>query len=434
MAVPNIFGTATAAIPLSQLDQNFATAITLGNTAVYLGNTTTSLGNVTLTNVTISSGTSNIAANVSTAVGLLPEAQGGTGTTTGYYGFKNRIINGAMVIDQRNAGAASTIPVAVGAGYTLDRWRYAAPALAKFTLQQNQGGVTTPAGFRNYLGLTSSAATAVAAGDAYIMQQYIEGFNTADLGWGTASAASVTLSFIVYSSLTGTFGGSLQNSAQNRSYPFTYSIPTANTWTTISITIAGDTSGTWIGATSGLGISLTFGLGVGSTFSGTAGAWAGANYFSATGAVSVVGTSGATFYITGVQLEKGSTATSFDYRPYGTELALCQRYYYRLTQPTASSYFPATGLCTASTLARVAATFPVTMRAVPTALDTTGTASDYATTSTSNINLSAVPSLNDTTANGGIIGITVSSGLTQGNAVIFYANVAGAYVGWSAEL
>jgi hypothetical protein len=241
--------------------------------------------------------------------------------------FRNRIINGAMVIDQRNAGAASTIPTAVGAGYTLDRWRYAAPALSKFTVQQNQGSVTLPVGFSNYLGITSSAATTVAAGDVYIMQQYIEGFNTADLGWGTANAKSVNLSFQVYSSLTGTFGGSLQNSAQNRSYPFTYSISTANTWTTISITIAGDTTGTWIGATNGTGICLTFGLGVGSTYSGTANAWAGANYFSATGATSVASTNGATLNITGVQLEKGSTATSFDYRPYGTEFSLCQRYY-----------------------------------------------------------------------------------------------------------
>jgi hypothetical protein len=272
--------------------------------------------------------------------------------------FKNRIINGAMVIDQRNAGAASTIPTAVGAGYTLDRWRYAAPALSKFTVQQNQGSVTLPVGFSNYLGITSSAATTVAAGDVYVMQQYIEGFNTADLGWGTANAKSVNLSFQVYSSLTGTFGGSLQNSAQNRSYPFTYSISTANTWTTISITIAGDTTGTWIGATNGIGISLTFGLGVGSTYSGTANAWAGANYFSATGATSVASTNGATLNITGVQLEVGTVATSFDYRSYGTELALCQRYYQIIM--TASGY------SNSSSSLQCGPVFLGTMRSTPT--------------------------------------------------------------------
>jgi hypothetical protein len=324
MAVPNIFGTATAAIPLSQLDTNFATAITLGNTAVYLGNTTTSLGNVTLTNVTISSGTSNIAANVSTAVGLLPEANGGTGTTTGYYGFKNRIINGAMVIDQRNAGASLTINTSQP--YTLDRWVAFATVTSKYSVQQNAAAVTPPAGFTNYLGVTSLAATSLGAGDYYFVCQKIEGYNCADLGFGAAGASTVTVSFWVRSSLTGTFGGALNNGDSSRAYPFTYTINAANTWEQKSVTITGDTSGTW-DTTNGKSIIVIFGLGVGSTGSGTAGSWSGNAYFSATGATSVVGTNGATFYITGVQLEKGSTATSFDYRPYGTELALCQRYF-----------------------------------------------------------------------------------------------------------
>jgi len=241
-----------------------------------------------------------------------------------YTGFKNRIINGGMVIDQRNAGASVT-PNGV---YTLDRWVAYQSVASKYSLQQNAGAVTPPVGFSNYLGITSLSAYSILTSDYFSLRQYIEGFNFADMAWGTASAAAVTLSFKVYSSLTGTFGGSLANGAQTRSYPFTYSIPVANTWTQISITIAGDTTGTWVGATNGCGLQLNFGLGVGATYSGTAGgAWGGGNYFSATGAVSVVGTSGATFYITGVQLEKGSVATSFDYRPYGTELALCQRYY-----------------------------------------------------------------------------------------------------------
>jgi hypothetical protein len=239
-------------------------------------------------------------------------------------GFKNRIINGAMVIDQRNAGAE--VNPAVTATYYLDRWLAASSVASKFKIGQNAGAVSTPAGFTNYLGCTSLSAYTAGASEAFNIQQRIEGFNIADLAWGTASAATVTLSFWVYSSLTGTFGGSLRNSGVNRSYPFSYSISVANTWTQISITIAGDTSGTWL-TTNGIGIFLVFSLGTGSTLSGTAGAWAAANYASATGAVSVVGTNGATFYITGVQLEKGSTATSFDYRPYGTELQLAQRFY-----------------------------------------------------------------------------------------------------------
>jgi hypothetical protein len=160
-----------------------------------------------------------------------------------------------------------------------------------------------------------------------MLQQRIEGYNVADLGFGTANAKTVTLSFQVYSSLTGTFGGVLSNSAENRNYPFTYTISSANTWTTASVTIAGDTTGTWL-TTNGVGLWLKLNLGTGATYSGTAGAWSASSYLSSvTGSVNVVSTASATFYITGVQLEVGSTATSFDYRPYGTELALCQRYY-----------------------------------------------------------------------------------------------------------
>jgi hypothetical protein len=239
-------------------------------------------------------------------------------------GFKNRLINSAMVIDQRNAGASVT--GSTTNPFSVDRWQTVSSQNSKFTAQQNAGSVTPPAGFINYLGITSSSAYSVVAADQFRIFQSIEGLNVADLAWGTANAATVTLSFMVYSSLTGTFGGSLANNAYARSYPFTYTISTANTWTTISVTIAGDTSGTWL-TTNGNGVIVSFGLGVGSTLSGTAGAWATASYISATGATSVVGTSGATFYITGVQLEKGSTATSFDYSSHGTELALCQRYY-----------------------------------------------------------------------------------------------------------
>lgn len=237
--------------------------------------------------------------------------------------MKNRLINGDMRIDQRNAGASVT-PSADS--YLIDRWQYSASQASKFTWQQNKGAVTPPVGFSNYLGTSVASAVTVGASDYFVLVQKIEGYNMADLGWGTANAKTVTLSFQVYSSLTGTFGGTLANNGNTRCYPFTYSIPVANTWTTISVTIAGDTTGTWL-TTNGVGVGVQFGLGVGSTYSGTAGSWAGTQYISATGATSVVGTSGATFYITGVQLEVGSSATGFEYRQYGQELALCQRYY-----------------------------------------------------------------------------------------------------------
>jgi hypothetical protein len=248
-----------------------------------------------------------------------------TPTAQSLQGFRNRILNGGMVIDQRNAGASVTIGSAGNLVYTLDRWAAYCDQNSKFSVQQTPSG-TGPTGFSSYLGATSLSAYSVGASEAFGLQQTIEGFNTSDLAWGTASASAVTLSFMVYTSLTGTFGGALRNGANNRSYPFSYTVSSANTWTSISITIPGDTTGTWL-TNNSAGIRLWFSLGAGSTYSGTAGAWAAADYITATGAVSVVGTSGATFYLTGVQLEAGSVATPFERRPYGTELALCQRYF-----------------------------------------------------------------------------------------------------------
>jgi hypothetical protein len=253
------------------------------------------------------------------------------GSTTAEYlvpvtGFKNRIINGDMGIDQRNAGAS--VAVGTGSTYVLDRWvNFRDTSGGAYSVQQNAGAVTPPAGFRNYLGITvTSTDTFGSAGTQFNLAQFIEGFNAADLGWGTANAQTVTLSFWVRSSLTGTFAGGISNAAGDRSYVFTYSIPSANTWTQISVTIAGDTSGTW-NTTNGIGIRTIFSLGTGTTNQGTAGTWTGSYIYNTSAAVKLLSTSGATFQITGVQLEKGSNATSFDYLPYGTELALCQRYY-----------------------------------------------------------------------------------------------------------
>jgi len=275
-------------------------------------------------------------------------------------GFKNRIINGGMVIDQRNAGASITPTATV---YSVDRWQATVNVASKASFDQT---TTAPTGFTNSMLVTSLSAYSVAAGDVVTYRQQIEGFNIADLGWGTASAATITVSFWVRSSLTGTFGGSVKNGGSTRSYPFTYTISVADTWEQKTVIIAGDTTGTWpTDNTSGL--ILSFGLGVGSTTSGTAGAWAGANYNSATGATSVVGTNGATFYITGVQLEKGSTATSFDYRPYGTELALCQRYCYVLRSGSTLSQV---GFSSAqsTTSAFLGIYLPVTPRTNPTGI------------------------------------------------------------------
>jgi hypothetical protein len=357
----------------------------------------------------------------------LAELSGSYGTG-GFVGMKNRIINGAMVIDQRNAGASVTPAIGV-ATYIVDRWNTYQTQTSKFTVQQNAGSVTPPVGYVNYLGITSSSAYPVISTDTFSVQQFIEGNNIADLAWGTANAKTVTLSFQVYSSLAGTFGGALSNSAVSRSYPFTYSIPVANTWTTISVTIAGDTSGTWL-TTNGVGIRVYFGLGVGTTQSGTAGAWASAQYQSATGATSVVGTNGATFYITGVQLEKGSTATSFDYRPYGNELALCQRYYYRLK--AGSSYANAgVGRAYATTNGQAVVAMPVSMRAAPTggysALTDWNAAGSGSITAMSPAAQYSLDYRQMT--------IDITNTFSSGQSVILNANnTTNAWIDWSAEL
>lgn len=237
--------------------------------------------------------------------------------------LRNRIINGDMRIDQRNAGASIS---GTDGAFPVDRFQSIASNGSKGNWQQNAGAVTPPSGFTNYVGFTTTSAYAVAAGDTYAMRHKVEGYNLADFGWGAAGAATVTLSFWVRSSLTGTFAGGLWNSAQNRSYVFTYTVNSANTWEYKTITISGDVTGTWL-TNNGTGCGIDFSLGAGSTLQGTAGSWQAGYKTSASGAVSVVGTNGATFYLTGVQLEVGSVATPFERRQYGQELALCQRYY-----------------------------------------------------------------------------------------------------------
>ena len=330
-------------------------------------------------------------------------------SSAGLYGFKNRLINSDMRIDQRNAGASGT-GVSTSAN-TVDRWGYYANQASKGTWQQNAGSVTPPAGFTNYLGFTSSSAYSVLTGDIFEFFQRIEGLNMADFAWGTASAATITLSFWVRSSLTGSFGGSLSNSALNRSYPFSYTISSANTWEQKSVTIVGDTTGTWL-TTNGIGATLVFSLGCGATYSGTAGAWAAGTYVQPTGSTSVVGTNGATFYITGVQLEKGSTATSFDYRPYGTELQLCQRYL-PIFNASGTSTTITTGYSESTTATRTLYEFIVTPRVPPTGI-TISAAGDFTVSIAGGSAVCTSLTFNSANSQSALLIAGTASGLTAG--------------------
>jgi hypothetical protein len=330
------------------------------------------------------------------------------------YVLKNRIINGDMRIDQRNNGASVT--GAAGSVYSADRFAIFSSQASKFTAQQNAGAVTPPTSFVNYLGITSSSAYTVGASEAFRIQQPIEGLNIADLDWGTANAKTVTLSFWVRSSLTGTFGGALCNNAPDRSYPFTFTISSANTWEYKTVTIAGDTTGTWL-TTNGTGIRVYFSLGTGSTLSGTANTWQSGFYSAPTGSTSVVGTNGATFYITGVQLEIGTSATPFERRLYGQELANCQRYYFKTK--TNSGFGPLYIAANSSTTAGRGFFFlPVEMRVAPTGVNITG--------STPNVGTGTYTSTGiDRATHTCVMLSLVGTGFTSGGASAVYGNADG---------
>lgn len=356
---------------------NFARLAKSSTATRYLANTGTS-NNPQWDQVNLSNG----------VTGTLPIGNGGTGSTTasaartalglvigtdvqaysaqlqgasqgGINGMKNRIINGNMRIDQRNNG--SSVSASTDGTFGVDRFRFFASGGGAFTAQSS---TIAPAGFTNSTLVTvTTADSSIAAGDYYSLSQIIEGFSIADFGWGTANAQTVTLSFWARSSVTGTFAGSLRNADVARSYLFTYSISVANTWEYKTVTIAGDTSGTWV-TNNGAGILCGWSFGHGTAT--TAGVWTAGNFSAATGQTNLIATNGATFYITGVQLEKGSTATSFDYRPYGTELALCQRYAIVYGRDQAYNEIGGSGWAYSTTKINAPVSPPVQMRSTPT--------------------------------------------------------------------
>jgi hypothetical protein len=352
---------------------------------------------------------------------------------SGFTGFKNRIINGEMDIDQRNNGSAVAFNNTLT--YMLDRWvcdSRGATGNGVITFQRSS---TAPTGFTNSLSATlTTPRTSPAAGDVFAIYQKIEGFNVADLAFGTASAATITISFQVRSSITGTYSGAISNSAQSRSYPFSFTINAANTFETKSVTIPGDTTGTWL-TDNGVGLWLYFNLGCGSTYLGPANTWASAAYLGTTGSTNwATGATSSTFFVTGVQLERGSNATSFEFRDYGRELIMCQRYYFKIQatgdlQPFASGYNVTTTVATGYTA------FPVSMRTRPLALEQSGTAANYKVRhGTTETVCSSVPTISTTTDISVNTNFTVASGLTAGQGSMLWSGSAAAYLAWSAEL
>ena len=289
--------------------------------------------------------------------------------------FRNRIINGDMRIDQRNAGASITLSTTTQ--YPVDRFAsFKGTSGATVTAQQSS---TAPTGFVNSIVYTVSTGSSPAAGDINGFWQQIEGTNVSDLAWGSASALPITVSFWVRASVTGTYSFSLNNSAVDRFYVATYTVNSANTWEYKTIAIAGDTSGTWL-RTTGVGIQIVWDLGYGSNFNGTAGSWGSSTIRRTSGSVQLVANTGATLYITGVQLESGSVATPFERRPFGTELMLCQRYY-----QTVRACAQDNGAAASTKAYTIPVNFNVAMRAAPTITYTAITTSNVTSRTAINI-------------------------------------------------
>ena len=354
---------------------------------------------------------------------IAPENNGGTGTTTGYYGFKNRIINGRMEISQRN-GTTSVNVSGTSYSYQMDRFYMGGlnGVATPFTLQQVSDA---PTGYVNSVKLTTNTTDALGtAATEYEFQQTIEANNVSDFNLGTANAVTVTLSFWVKSSLTGLFGLGIRNAPTfNRSYVATYTISAANTWEQKTVTLTMDTTGTWATSGNGAALNIAWSLGVGTNGRGTAGVWQAGGQVQTSSCVNVVSNAAATWQITGVQLEKGSTATSFDYRPYGTELALCQRYFSALGAG-------ASGYIYTSTAADIAVQFPVTMRSTPSVSHLANYSIICVATGTYTVTGTVInPGVSGVNTTGCAIRIA-SSGMSTGNAWLTNGN----NVGFSAEL
>jgi len=337
----------------------------------------------------------------------------GVGT---FAGNRNRIINGAMTFDQRYAGSANSAPA--GYNYVLDRWQVTATQASKFTVQRDSSA-NTVAGFTNSMKIVSSSAYTVGTGESFYISQKIEGYNVADLRWGTANAKPVTLSFWVRSSLTGTFGGSFWNNLTDRLYAFTYTISAADTWEQKFVTINGDTTGTWE-TTNQVGMYVNFVIGCASGTQGTAGIWqaASTNAYFPTGSTNVVSTSGATWYVTGVQLEAGTTPTPFEYRQYGTELALCQRYYQQYNSTGDNAGFICNAYNDTSSRAFGVIQFPVIMRTSPTLTVVSATSFGIYAVPANSITLSSIALLGGASLPSSIGLILNASGVTAGQGTV----------------
>ena len=347
------------------------------------------------------------------------------GAVAPYVAGKNLIINGSMEFDQRNNGA-SFLMTADGL-YSVDRWRNSNSQNSKNTFQQ----VTdAPSGFTNSLKITQTTAySSLGANDYAGVLQVIEANNANLIGLGTSACKSLTVSFWVKSSVTGTYSATLQVSGGANSVVGVYTITAANTWQQVKITFPPLTSGTIPTGTNGA-IFLYFAQSMGTSFqTSTIGTWqAAAWYTSNTTTNTFATTTGATWQLTGVQLEAGSVATPFS-RAGGTfsgELAACQRYYYKWS----GNGYAAIGVTNiySTSASRFVYYMPVTMRATPTLTSSATSTWSYAAS------LTGAPGLDAGGPNAVGINFTHNTLTTGQSGYLQDAGSATANIQFSAEL
>jgi len=340
---------------------------------------------------------------------------------------RNLIINGDMRIAQR----AASVTGSNGGGYTVcDRWN----------LFDNSGSVNiaqsstvpTTTGFANSLQFTVNSTGTLTSTSVFTPNQQIEGFNSVQLLWGTSNAKPITVSFWCRSSVAGTYGIFVRNGAADRHYTTTFNIASINTWQYVTATIPGDTSGTWIGATNGIGLTVGITLRAGSSRVGTTGVWSSSTTYSSSSQVDWHGVSSATFYFTGFQVEEGKIATPFEYRSYGQELALCQRYCAKFGGGSTNDAF-GSGFSSGTNF-YVFVPLPVSMRTTP-VLTLYGTASDITVTAPAVVAAAnGTPTVVGTGINSTVLQISSATSITTGYAVYARATTSSTWFTMTAEI
>ena len=345
-------------------------------------------------------------------------------------GRRNLIINGAMQVAQR--GTSFTGVGGSSVQYTLDKWAVREATDAVVDVSQAADSPSTDL-FKYCLKLdVTTADTSIAAGQVCTVQHRMEAQDLVLAGFGTANAKQLTISFWHKHTKTGTYSVGFTNHNGTRGYPAEYTQSVSDTWEKSTVTFTADTTGTWA-TDNTLGMIVYFSVAAGTDFHATVDTWTGANDFASANQVNALDSTSNSFRLTGVQLEVGSVATPFEHRSYGEELALCQRYYFKATVDSANDSF-GVALCDAAGNATGDVFFPVTMRVAPTALEQTGTASDYEIRKTqSTITCNATPDYIRASQFQSTVSFN-ALGLTAGQAALIRAATTSAYLAWSAEL